>query len=187
MARSQPPTASGSRSPSIFLIAMKKIEGLREPEAVGGWLRAILRNVCLMRRREDRGEIFYGELPWLIESGLSESSVEEAIERLALGEWVWTALSELGEPLRVTAMLRYFGSYSSYEEISAILGVPVGTVRSRLSRVKAKLADAFLKTAGLEHDEARDLAEARARFFDEAVDELNRRQSHEMFTGVFSD
>ena len=86
-----------------------------------------------MRRREDRGEISFGELPGRVESDLSESSVEEAIERLALREWVWAALYELPEVLRVTAMLRYFGSYSSYEEISAILGVPVGTVKSRLS------------------------------------------------------
>jgi RNA polymerase sigma-70 factor (ECF subfamily) len=78
---------------------------------------------------------------------------------------VWTALSELPEALRVTAMLRYFGSHASYEEIGAILGVPVGTVRSRLSRAKIKLADALLKTADLEHDEARRLAEAGGRFF----------------------
>jgi RNA polymerase sigma factor (sigma-70 family) len=170
-----------------FVIAMKKIEGLREPEAVGGWLRAILRNVCLMRRREDRGEIFYGELPWRLESGLSESSVEEAIERLALGEWVWTALSELGEPLRVTAMLRYFGSYSSYEEISAILGVPVGTVKSRLSQAKAKLAEALLKTAGLEHDEARRLTESRSRYFEAAFEEINQGQGYEIFMDAVSE
>ena len=170
-----------------FLIAMKKIEGLREPEAVGGWLRAILRNVCLMRRREDRGEIFYGELPWRLESDLSESSVEEAIERLALGEWVWTALSELPEPLRVTAMLRYFGSYSSYEEISAILGVPVGTVKSRLSQAKAKLADALLKTAGLEHDEAHRLTESRTRYFEAAFEEINRGQGYEIFMDAVSE
>jgi RNA polymerase sigma factor (sigma-70 family) len=68
-----------------------------------------------------------------------ESSAEETIDRLAMREWVWTALARLPETLRVTAMLRYFGSYSSYEEISAILGVPVGTVRSRLSYSGAKL------------------------------------------------
>jgi RNA polymerase sigma factor (sigma-70 family) len=170
-----------------FLIALRNIDQLREPEAVGRWLRAILRNVCLERFRHHRGEILFDELAGRFEQEPYEPSAEEAIDRLALRDWVWTAFSELPEPLRVTAMLRYFGSYSTYEELSAILGVPLGTVRSRLSRVKAKLADALLKTAGLEHDEARDLAEARARFFAEAVDELNRRQSHEMFTGVFSD
>ncbi len=170
-----------------FLIALRNIERLREPEAVGGWLRAILRNVCLERIRQGPGEILFDELTGQPEREPYEPSAEEAIDRLALRDWVWTALSELPEPLRVTAMLRYFGSYPSYEELSAILGVPLGTVRSRLSRVKAKLADALLKTAGLEHDEARDLAESRARFFAEALEELNRKQSHEMFTSALSE
>ena len=170
-----------------FLIALRNIDRLRQPEAVGGWLRAILRNVCLEWLRHRRGEILFDELAGRFEQEPYEPSAEEAIDRLALRDWVWTALSELPEPLRVTAMLRYFGSYSSYEELSAILGVPLGTVRSRLSRVKAKLADALLKTAKLEHEEARDLAESRARFFAKAFDEFNRRQSYEMFTNAFSD
>ena len=135
----------------VFVVALSTIEGLREPKAVGGWLRAILRNVCLMQLREHRGEVPFDELP----VGLGkdpEPSAEESIERLAMSEWVWTALGELPEPLRVTAILRYFGSYSSYEEISAILGVPIGTVSSRLSQAKVKLVDALLRTAGMEHD-----------------------------------
>ena len=170
-----------------FLIALRNIERLREPEAVGGWLRAILRNVSLERLRHGRGEILFDEPAGRFEREPYEPSAEEAVDQLALRDWVWTALSELPEPLRVTAMLRYFGSYPSYKELSAILGVPVGTVRSRLSRVKAKLADALLKTAGLEHDEARDLAESRSRFFAEALDELNRKRSHQMFTDAFSE
>src|SRR5215212_10258683 len=170
-----------------FLIALRNIDRLRQPEAVGGWLRAILRNVCLERLRHRRGEILFDELAGRFEQEPYEPSAEEAIDRLALRDWVWTALSDLPESLRVTAMLRYFGSYSTYEELSAILGVPLGTVRSRLSRVKAKLADALLKTAGLEHEEARDLAETRARFFAKAFDEFNRKRSHQLFTGAFSD
>ena len=170
-----------------FLIALGNIDRLRQPESVGGWLRAVLRNVCLERLRRRRGEILFDELAGRFEQEPYEPSAEEAIDQLALRDWVWTALSELPEPLRVTAMLRYFGSYPSYEELSAILGVPLGTVRSRLSRVKARLADALLKTAGLEHDEARDLAESRSRFFAEALDELNRKRSHKMFTDTFSE
>jgi|SRR5215212_5566051 len=34
-----------------FLIALRNIDRLRQPEAVGGWLRVILRNVCLERLR----------------------------------------------------------------------------------------------------------------------------------------
>jgi RNA polymerase sigma factor (sigma-70 family) len=148
----------------VFVVALSTIEQLREPKAVGRWLRAILHNVCLMQMREARGEVPFDQLSGEdLRKDLSEPSAEEYIDRLATREWVWTALGELPEPLRVTAMLRYFGSYSSYEKISAILGVPIGTVSSRLSQVKVKLADALLKTAGLAHDDARQLTESRAR------------------------
>jgi RNA polymerase sigma factor (sigma-70 family) len=138
----------------VFVVALSTIEQLRDPKAVGGWLRGILRNVCLMRMREVRREVPFDELS----VGLSkdpEPSAGESIDRLAMREWVWTALGQLPQPLRVTAMLRYFGRYCSYEEISAILGVPTGTVSSRLSQARIKLADALLKTASLEHDDRR--------------------------------
>ena len=169
-----------------FLVALCRIDQIREPEAVGGWLRIVLRNVCLMRLRGERENIPFDEPSQYIGRSL-EPSAEESVDRLALCEWVWTALSELPEPLRVTAMLRYFGSYTSYQEISAILGVPVGTVRSRLSRVKAKLAEALLKTAGLEHDEARRITQSQTRFFVEAFDRGNRKQDHEIYASAFSD
>ena len=38
-----------------FLTALRTIDRLREPEAVGGWLRGIQRNVCLRRLRERQG------------------------------------------------------------------------------------------------------------------------------------
>lgn len=170
-----------------FLTALRRIEQVREPEAVSGWLRAVLRSVCYTRIRKGQGELLFGEITARLEQEPSEPSSEEAIDRLALREWVWTALSELSEDLRVTAMLRYFGSYASYEEIAGILGVPVGTVRSRLNQVKAKLADALLKTAGLAHEEARRLAESRIRYFAEATEEYNRGESYEMLASGFSE
>jgi RNA polymerase sigma factor (sigma-70 family) len=172
-----------------FLIALRTIDRLREPEAVGGWLRGILRNVCLRRLRERKqGEIpFEEELPRSsVGSGFLESSVEETIDRLAMREWVWTALGRLPEDLQVTAILRYFGDHCSYEEISAILGVPMGTVKSRLNTVKVKLAEALLQTAGLEHDETRRLAEARTNFFEAAYMQYNRAEGYDILASAFS-
>ncbi len=174
-----------------FMVALGKIDGVREPAAVGGWLHAVLRNVCLMRLRAEKGEILSDEMHRYVEQGPQQRSLdlsaEEAIDRLAMREWVWTALSELPEALRVTAMLRYFGSYSSYGEIAAILGVPVGTVRSRLNQIKLKLADALLNTAGLAHDDAGRLTESRVRYFAAATDEISRGKGYDAFADAFSD
>ena len=170
-----------------FVVALRKIDTVREPAAVGGWLHAVLRNVCLMRLRAGQGELLFDEMRSPTREDPSERSVEESIDQLAMREWVWTALSELPEALRVTAMLRYFGGRCSYEEMAVILGVPVGTVRSRLSQVRLKLADALLETAGLAHDEARRLTESGARYFGAAAEEINSGQGYELLLNAYSD
>jgi RNA polymerase sigma-70 factor (ECF subfamily) len=168
-----------------FLVALRKLDQVRDPAAVGGWLHSILRNVCRMRMRAAQAEVLLAELP--PERKPVETSVEESIDHLALRDWVWTALARLPEALRITAMLRYFGSYPSYEELSATLGVPVGTIRSRLNQVKLKLAEALLETAGLEHSEARRLTKSETHFFTAAWDEYNRGQGYELFARAFSE
>ncbi len=171
-----------------FLTALRTIERLREPEAVGWWLRGILRNVCLRRLRERHKHNYFERPEGEFESALLESSVEEAIDHLAMREWVWSALSRLPEDLQLTVALRYFGSHqASYEEISAVLGVPMGTVKSRLNSVKLKLAEALLQAAGLEHDESRRLSEARASFFESAYEQYNRQDGYDILASTFSE
>ncbi len=169
-----------------FLVALQKIDQVREPEAVGRWLGTVLRNVCRMKLRQGRGELLFDELPRHVEAGSSESQTEEFIDHLALREWVWAALAKLPESLRVTVMLRYFGGCSSYEEISAVLGVPVGTVCSRLSQARNKLADSLLETVGEDHAGVRREQEARARFFSAAYDEYNRGHGYQILANAFS-
>jgi RNA polymerase sigma-70 factor (ECF subfamily) len=114
---------------------------------VRGWLLAVLRNVCLAELR--RPEIAPATEP-------TAAAVDEAIDQLALTEWVWTALERLSEPLRTPLVLRYFSNASSYEAIADVCGVPVGTVRSRLNAARAKLADELLATAALAHADRRE-------------------------------
>ena len=169
-----------------FLTALRTIDRLREPEAVGGWLRGIQRNVCLRRLRERQGEIHFERPEREIESTLLESSVEEAIEHLTMREWVWSALGGLPEDLQLTVALRYFSGHSSYKEISAVLGVPMGTVKSRLNTAKLALAEALLKTASLEQDETRRLTEARTNFFESAYAEYNQAKGYEVLASAYS-
>jgi len=164
------------------LIAMRHIGSVHDPEAVGAWLHAVLRRSCLQHRRRRRSEVVTETLP---ETPDENSSPEERIERLELREWIWAALQQLPETLRVTAMLRFFGSYDSYEEVAATLGVPIGTVRSRLSEAKVKLADALLTNAGLLADEERTHAKERAQFWSEAVRDVFRHGDSSGFISHF--
>jgi RNA polymerase sigma-70 factor (ECF subfamily) len=162
-----------------FVVALQRLDDLRDPAAVGGWLHAVARNVCRMELRRRPGELLLAEPELDATERASAPSIEQEIERLALRDWVWAALEELSEPLRLTAMLRYFARVSSYDEIAVLCGVPIGTVRSRLNQARLKLADAMLDAAARAGGDARVITRARTREFVRVNDEMNRRQSHE--------
>src|SRR5215831_16025441 len=75
-------------------------------------------------------------------------AAQDAAEQLALRDWVWAALAEPPEPLRLVTLLRFFGGDHSYAEIAQLCGVPVGTVRSRLHQAKAELGARLLAESG---------------------------------------
>ncbi|WP_406118607.1 RNA polymerase sigma factor [Streptomyces sp. NBC_00989] len=133
------------------LTALLRIGDVRDPEAVGAWLRMIVRNAC---RRVLRDAVVVRpmcELPLLS----TYMGPEQWIERNALRDWVWEALGELTPALRVPLVLRYFATgVTSYERIAEVCGVPVGTVRSRLSQGRAKLAATLAATADAPHGDA---------------------------------
>lgn len=168
-----------------FLIALRRLSELRDPTAFGGWLARIQRNVCLMRLRAAR-ESPAEDVSDRLDRARPTASAEECVERLALCDWVWQALGELPEPLRVTAMLRYFGRQHSYQEIALITGVPLGTVRSRLHQLRAVLAKRLLDEAARSSSAARDAAGQWTRRFEEAFEAFNRRSDPGPLASVFS-
>ncbi|MFI6084404.1 RNA polymerase sigma factor [Streptomyces sp. NPDC051217] len=132
------------------LIALRRMGEVRQPESVGAWLRMIVRNVCRSRLRSAASTTPVSDLTVLA----SEASPERVIERHAMRDWLWRAIDELSPTLRMTVMLRHFSPRTpSYEQIAALCGVPVGTVRSRLSEARAKLAEAMATTADSVHDD----------------------------------
>lgn len=134
------------------LVAVLRITDVRNPAAVGPWLRAVVRNECRMRLRSrhvgDQGGEILSALP------SDDPMPDQLIDRQMLQDWVWHAIEELSPSLRVVAMLRYFSDVSSYEQIAAVCGLPIGTVRSRLSQVRVKLTAGLSATAEHVHENA---------------------------------
>lgn len=97
------------------------------------WLFRIVRNCCLDHHRRQRPAL---------ERDLSEIAGPEfegpLIARLEAGAAV-ELLDALRPPLRETLYLRAVEE-KSYDEIASILGIPVGTVMSRLHAARKKLA-----------------------------------------------
>jgi RNA polymerase sigma factor (sigma-70 family) len=123
------------------VVALARLGDLQNPAAAKRWLHTVLRNVCLMRLRQRR------ELPAeYVEPTGTVPSAEELVEQHAVREWVWRAIDGLSADERLTVMLRYFTRCSSYDAIATVTAVPVGTVRSRLNRARARLADSLAAT-----------------------------------------
>ncbi|WP_326568451.1 sigma-70 family RNA polymerase sigma factor [Amycolatopsis rhabdoformis] len=138
------------------VVALRRIGDVRDPAAVGAWLRMVVRNACRARLRSTR------DIP--VADGWDATAAtlatpEQLLDDHALRDWVWQAIEQLTPPVRLVMMLRHFSlGVTSYEHIAQACGLPVGTVRSRLSQGRAKLAEALRATAASAHDDAGALA-----------------------------
>jgi RNA polymerase sigma-70 factor, ECF subfamily len=121
-----------------FLILAKHQEQIREPEKMKPWLFTTLRREFLRKVRLHTAHPEVEFQPEEHEAPAMESNALRSIDaRTALA-----ALETVEESYRSALELFYLGDLS-YKEISATLGVPIGTVMSRLSRGKEQLRRAL--------------------------------------------
>ncbi|WP_030186656.1 RNA polymerase sigma factor [Streptomyces violaceorubidus] len=132
------------------LVALRRIVDVRDPQAVGPWLRMVVRNGCRALLRASHRLEPVEEVP------LPPYSVtpERVLESHALRDWIWEAVETLSPALRLPVVLRYFSTgVTSYQQIAEACAVPVGTVRSRLSQARTSLARALTATAATAHED----------------------------------
>ncbi|MEU0950692.1 RNA polymerase sigma factor [Streptomyces canus] len=141
------------------LIALLRIGDVRDPAAVGPWLRAIVRNAARSRLRSSSETPGLEGLDHLPPCYHEPSHPERLIEQHAMSDWIWHAVEELPQQLRLVLMLRHFSGIDSYQEIAAACEIPIGTVRSRLNQAKGKMANALLSAATQAHSDASVLTE----------------------------
>ncbi len=151
------------------LVALRRIGDVRDPAAVGPWLRMIVRNACRSRLRVPR------DLQLVDRHASTDPTPEQILERHALRDWLWQAIEELPPPTRMAVMLRHFSTnVTSYQQIAAACGVPVGTVRSRLSNGRAALATALRASTDSAYGDVSVLTEASRREGLETLAEAER-------------
>ncbi len=138
---------------NTYTRALGRWRQLRQPEAVRAWLFQILRGIFINeQRRTTRGPLLQ-----LVEStsgvagntSLASDSVgnRDALPRMVgvdrlLATDVEAALELISHESREVVLLADVWGFG-YQEIAAILGCPVGTVRSRLHRARTRLAAAL--------------------------------------------
>jgi len=104
-----------------FMKAYRELRTLKDRDRFSSWLYRIAHNTCLSRIRKDQGKI------WVELDEDKGSNHVPAEKRLAVEK----ALRQLPEDQREAVILKVFQGLK-FEEIAAIQGAPVSTVKSRL-------------------------------------------------------
>jgi len=123
----------------VFLKAYRNLSGFEGRSRFSTWLYKIAYNTALneVNRRKEYHSLAEEDSPLLISDG-------ETPERLALRnsvkEAVRAAIKELPERFRICVDMFFFYD-RSYQEIEAITGIPVNTIKSHVFRAKILLRE----------------------------------------------
>ena len=133
-----------------FLRALEHFHSFRgEGEtSARAWLLTIVRNSAYSWQRRHRGDGLTTEFDETQHSdAVADDNPEGALLHSDAKEALTRALDRLAPEFREVIVLRELEGLS-YKEISAVAGVPVGTVMSRLSRARTRLQEALRKEEG---------------------------------------
>ncbi len=130
-------------SQEAFARAFRARAGIDPERPFFPWLYHIVRRLCFNHARDQRSRRLTLEKAggWLTDTtmGRCPLSPDRAVERAELREQVGEAIERLAERERETLVLREFEELR-YQEIAELLGIPIGTVMSRLYRARRSLA-----------------------------------------------
>jgi len=126
----------------VFIRAYKALPKFRREAKFSTWLYTICHNLCITEAKKRRRE---RDLLTRMES--CGSSVEAVHERREIQEKVRALISELPPVYSSAITLRHIHGLS-YQEISEILGQPLGTTKSTILRAREQLKRLVLERIG---------------------------------------
>ena len=124
------PALADDLAQQTFLQAWRAIHTVKSPAAFGGWLKRLAVNVWLQRVRAEQPWKNTDSLDTLPEQGTQPS----VAERLDLDG----ALATLPPDVRLCITLAY-AEHMNHREIGEATGIPLGTVKSHITRGAARL------------------------------------------------
>lgn len=144
------PAAASDAAQEAFISGFKNLRGYRGG-SFRAWMLRIVTNACYdeLRRIKRRPATSLEELvpdpegpdPEDTSALASAASGPEATsERFELANAIQDCLNGLPDEFRVVAVLSDVQGLD-YQEISAVVGKPLGTIKSRLARARARLRD----------------------------------------------
>lgn len=126
-----------------FLKLYQNKHAYKEIAKFSTWIYTIAGNLAktLLRKRKTRKLMFFSHLgpeDKDLDLPSNERSSQEVFEGLFEEKIIQQAISKLPEHFRIAIILRDVQELS-YEEISNIIGKPIGTVKSRINRARLRL------------------------------------------------
>jgi RNA polymerase sigma-70 factor, ECF subfamily len=111
------------------------------------WFMTILRNVCYTMIKKSRSHETPEPFDEEIHQPVGESEMQEAFRQKANAESLRAALEKLPDEFREIIVLHDLEGLA-YKEIAVVVGIPMGTVMSRLARARGRLrAEIIASTA----------------------------------------
>ncbi len=143
----------------VFLALFRSLERFRGDSQLSTWVYRVVVNHCKNRklyrhrRKMDQHEALEGNRPDddapTRQLPSEDPGTDARAHRNEAQSLVWEALQHLEEEPRTIIVLRDVEDLS-YEEISEILGLPRGTVKSRLHRARSQLAAVLSRRVAVE-------------------------------------
>lgn len=109
----------------VFAKTFERLDSLRSDDAIRPWIGQLTRNCCLDLLRSSSRVVLVEEP--------EERAADEVIAKLDEAMTVRAGLAQLGEECQ-EVLDRFFCRDESYRTIGADLGIPAGTIASRISR-----------------------------------------------------
>ena len=139
-------------SQEVFLKAYKNMKNFDERSMFSTWLYRITTNTCIDEMRKRKGKQSYSlEEELENEEGSMQRQIadegetpEESLLREERKSELLQALDTLSEEHKAAVILRDIRGLS-YEEVAEIVDLPMGTVKSRISRARNQLKNEILK------------------------------------------
>jgi RNA polymerase sigma-70 factor (ECF subfamily) len=131
-----------------YLRALRSFPSFRGGAAGRPWFLTIVRNTSFTLRRNNRFQADHAEFREELHAGGGDTPEAESLGR-ERRQTLERCVQKLPSDFREVIVLREMEELC-YQEIAEITGVPQGTVMSRLSRARARLAECLKCSPGLE-------------------------------------
>ena len=145
------PDDAGDIAQEAFLAAWRGLPAFRGEAGFATWLYRLASNAAidyLRRQRKQRGELSLADEELGLDAVDAGPGPQDAAEGEEVRSAVAAGLGALSEGHRQVLVLRELQGLS-YEEIAAVLAVDLGTVKSRISRVRSALRKILLENGNL--------------------------------------